>query len=187
CRTRIRPLARALRRVATDAAIRGIAPPRGRPPSPMSDPKPSALSDLARAAGTRAERARQAARLVRLLGGYRWVGLYDVSATEISVVAWDGPEGPAHPRFNVTQGLNGAAVAKRAPVIVQDVASDPRYLETITGTRGEMIYPVLGPSGVVIGTLDVESDRVNAFSSLDETLVAACAQQLGWLWDQPDR
>ena len=152
----------------------------------MSDLTPSALSDLARAAGTRVERAWQAARLVRLLGGYRWVGLYDVSPTEISVIAWDGPEAPVHPRFPVTQGLNGAAVAQRAPVIVQDVTSDPRYLETIAGTRGEMIHPVLAPSGAVVGTLDVESDRVNAFSVRDEELLAACARQLGWLWDQAD-
>jgi len=152
----------------------------------MSELRPTPLSDLARATGTRAERARQAARLVRLLGGYRWVGLYDVSATEVSVIAWDGPEGPVHPRFAVTLGLNGAAVAKRAPVIVQDVARDPRHLETITGTRGEMIYAVLTRSGAVIGTLDVESDRVDAFSSHDERLLAACAQQLGWLWDEAD-
>ena len=149
----------------------------------MSDLRPTPLSDLAHATGTRPERARQAARLVRLLGGYRWVGLYDVSATEISVIAWDGPEAPAHPRFAITRGLNGAAVATRAPVIVQDVTSDPRYLETIAGTRGEMIHLVLAPSGAVVGTLDVESDRVDAFSSRDEELLAACARQLGWLWD----
>ena len=150
----------------------------------MKDLRLTALSELARATGTRAERALEAARLVRRLGGYRWVGLYDVSATEISVIAWDGPEGPARPRFAVTQGLNGVAVANRAPVIVQDVTCDPRFLQTITGTRGEMIQPVLASSGAVVGTLDVESDRVNAFSSRDEELVAACAQHLGWLWDQ---
>jgi putative methionine-R-sulfoxide reductase with GAF domain len=65
---------------------------------------------------------------------------------------------------------------------VQDVVSDPRYLTTIGGTRGEMIQPVLDQSGVVVGTIDVESDRVNAFSTRDEELLALCAENLLWLW-----
>jgi putative methionine-R-sulfoxide reductase with GAF domain len=64
---------------------------------------------------------------------------------------------------------------------VQDVASDPRYLTTIGGTRGEMIQPVLDQSGVA-GTIDVESERVNAFSRRDEQLLEECAKNLFWLW-----
>jgi putative methionine-R-sulfoxide reductase with GAF domain len=52
------------------------------------------------------------------------------------------------------QGLNGAFVSSRKPVIVQDVASDARYLTTIGGTRGEMIQPGFDESGVVVGTID---------------------------------
>lgn len=141
----------------------------------------TALRDLEHAPGTRAQKAQEAVRVIRRLGAYRWAGLYDVSATEIAVIAWDGPEAPTFPRFAVTKGLNGAAVANKAPVIVQDVARDPRYLTTIGGTRGEMICPVIA-SGAVVGTLDVESDRVNAFSARDEELLAACAQDLLWLW-----
>jgi L-methionine (R)-S-oxide reductase len=98
------------------------------------------------------------------------------------VLAWDGPEAPAYPRFPVSSGLNGAAVASRRPLIVQDVSQDPRYLTTIGGTRGEMIQPVLGSSGEVVGSIDVESDKENAFTQRDETLLAECAAALGWLW-----
>jgi L-methionine (R)-S-oxide reductase len=102
------------------------------------------------------------------------------------VIAWSGPQAPAYPRFPITKRLNGASVASRRPVIVQDVASDPRYLTTIGGTRGEMIQPVIDKSGVVVGTIDVESDRVNAFSSRDEELLALCAKNLLWLWPTAD-
>jgi putative methionine-R-sulfoxide reductase with GAF domain len=142
----------------------------------------TALRDLASAPGTRTTKAREAARAIRLLGPYRWTGLYDVSSTEIAVIAWDGPEAPTFPRFPVTKGLNGAAVAEKKVVVVQDVADDARYLTTIGGTRGEMIYPVIASSGQVVGTIDVESDRVHAFSAGDEELLAACAQHLLWLW-----
>src|SRR5262249_23135339 len=100
----------------------------------------------------------------------------------IAVIAWAGPEAPTHPRFPISQGLNGACVSCRKPVIVQDVADDTRYLTTIGGTRGEMIQPVMDQTGLVVGTIDVESDRVNAFTSRDEDVLAVCARNLFWLW-----
>lgn len=141
----------------------------------------SQLRDLAHSRGTREERARAAAGLIRVARPYRWVGLYDATESEIAVIAWDGPEPPTYPRFPVSKGLNGAAVASKRPVIVQNVASDPRYLTTIGGTQGEMIYPILR-SATVMGTIDVESENLNAFSPEDESLLAACADALRWLW-----
>jgi putative methionine-R-sulfoxide reductase with GAF domain len=140
------------------------------------------LMSLRDSEGDRGDKAQQAVDLIRLLGSYRWAGLYDVVATGIAVIAWSGPEAPTHPRFPASKGLNGACVSSREPVIVQDVASNPRYLTTIGGTRGEMIQPVFGEPGAVVGTIDVESDRVNAFGSRDEELLALCAKNLSWLW-----
>ena len=135
----------------------------------------------------RATKAQRAVELIKHLGSYRWAGLYDVLPTEIAVVAWSGPEAPTYPRFPVTQGLNGACVASRKPVIVQDVANDPRYLTTIGGTKGEMIQPIVDESGTVIGTIDIESDQVNAFTDRDAGLLARCAETLSWLWLAADR
>lgn len=148
----------------------------------MMDDRLSALRELATHPGTRKQRAQLAVPLVRSLGSYRWTGLYDVTAEEISVIAWDGPEPPTYPRFPVSKGLNGAAVAARRAVIVQDVTADPRYLTTIAGTGGEMIQPIIGASGTVIGTIDVEAGRINAFAARDEALLSACAAALRWLW-----
>jgi GAF domain-containing protein len=142
----------------------------------------AALRLLRDDAGDRTAKAQRAVELIRTLGPYRWAGLYDVLATEIAVIAWCGPSSPTYPRFPVAKGLNGVCVASRKPVIVQDVATDARYLTTIGGTRGEMIQPVVAESGDVVGTIDVESDRVNAFTRRDEELLAACAANLAWLW-----
>lgn len=140
------------------------------------------LRALGDGAHDRATKAQRAVDLIRTLGPYRWAGLYDVLPTEISVIAWSGPEAPTYSRFPISMGLNGACVASRRPVIVQDVANDPRYLTTIGGTRGEMIQPVVSASGAVIGTIDVESDRINAFGDRDEELLTRCAETLSWLW-----
>lgn len=141
-----------------------------------------ALRALGRGHGDRTSKAQRAIDLIRELGSYRWAGLYDVLPSEIAVIAWSGPQAPTYPRFPVAKGLNGACVASRKPVIVQDVASDSRYLTTIGGTRGEMIQPVFDRAGAVVGTIDVESDRVNAFTSRDQELLSVCAENISWLW-----
>jgi L-methionine (R)-S-oxide reductase len=102
------------------------------------------------------ERARSAERIaasIRQFGGYRWVGVYDVTPDEIAVIGWDGPAPPAHPRFARDRGLCGAAVAAGVTVIVDDVAADPRYLITHTTTRSEIVVPVVRDRGVV-GSID---------------------------------
>jgi GAF domain-containing protein len=127
--------------------------------------------------------AREAANLIREAGTYRWVGLYDVTLTEIVAIAWTGSEAPAYPRFPVSQGLNGAAVATGQPVVVQDVSGDPRYLTTFGSTRAEAIFPVAVPDdGRIIGTIDVESDRIGAFRAEDEVFLKDCARVLLHIW-----
>ncbi len=142
------------------------------------------LRRIVEAPDPREEKARRAAETIRGAGGYRWVGLYDVEEQKIAVIAWSGPGAPTHPRFLRSQGLNGAAVAARAPVVVQDVKKDARYLATLGDTQGEMIVPVIGTDGGVVGTIDVVSAQVNAFTERDRTLLETCASALRLLWDR---
>ena len=124
----------------------------------------------------------EAAEEIRRARGYRWVGLYEVTDVEICAAAWTGSTPPAFPRFPHTRGLSGAAVAAKQPVVSQDVQNDPRYLTTFATTGSEAIYPVIAESGNVIGTIDVESDRVHAFSKDDDRFLRACAVALRPLW-----
>jgi L-methionine (R)-S-oxide reductase len=143
----------------------------------------SRLRDLATAQVERQLKARQAAELVCEARPYRWVGLYDVSPSEIAAIAWTGTTAPAYPRFPVSQGLNGAAVATRQPVNVQDVTQDSRSLTTFRSTRSEAILPVaVSQHGRIVGTIDVESDRVSAFTADDEAFLIRCAQILVPIW-----
>ena len=141
------------------------------------------LKALADSDHPRRDRAHKAASLIRAARTYRWVGLYDVTATEIVAIGWTGSQAPAYPRFPVTQGLNGAAVAAREPVVVPDVTKDPRYLTTFGSTRSEAIFPVQGSDdGSIVGTIDVASDLVDAFEREDETFLQDCARVLLPLW-----
>jgi L-methionine (R)-S-oxide reductase len=139
------------------------------------------IDDVLGSGEGRSEKAVQIAELVRQAGSYRWVGLYKVTEQEIAVIGWSGPGAPAYPRFPVTQGLSGAAVAARRAVVVNDVTADPRYLTTFASTLSEAVVPVLDPgTGVVVGTLDVESAERDAFTDTDrQALVRVAAASSG--------
>ena len=131
----------------------------------------------------RSEKAKQVAEAVRTLGNYRWVGVYDVGSEMVSILAYSGPGAPAYPIFPITQGLTGAAIRAKATVLVGDVQSDPRYLTAFGSTLSEIIVPILDPlRGEVVGTMDVESERANAFSSSEQPLLEECARAALPLW-----
>jgi GAF domain-containing protein len=137
--------------------------------------------------GPRATRAQRGADWIRQARAYRWVGIYDVTPSEIAALAWTGSTAPAFPRFARSQGLSGAAVASGEPLVVQDVAADPRYLTAFGSTRAEAIFPIRAPGGtVIVGTLDVESDRPNAFATEDVSFLEACVSILVVLWVPAD-
>jgi L-methionine (R)-S-oxide reductase len=129
----------------------------------------------------RFSRARALAEALRQARGYHWVGLYDVTATEIRAIAWTGAVAPAFPSFPRSRGLNGAAVSSGQPLIVQDVTQDPRWLTTFGTSKAEAIFPVTVHAAIV-GTIDVESDRVGAFTSADEEFLRHAAVILQPLW-----
>lgn len=141
------------------------------------------IRSTAASGGGRSERAKRLAGLIRKLGDYRWVGIYDVGAEIVSLIAWDGPGAPENPSFPVNQGLTGAAVAQKRAVVVGDVRNDPRYLAAFASTLSEIIVPVLSPDGDrVMGTVDVESERAGAFSARDQQMIEQCAQAALPLW-----
>jgi L-methionine (R)-S-oxide reductase len=122
-------------------------------------------------------RARRAAELIRARTGRRWVGIYRVTTEEVRNLAWSGPAAPAYPNFPIDRGLTGAAIRSRSTVLANDVASDPRYLTNQESTGSELIIPVL-LDGRVVGTLDIEDARTNAFSEDDQTLFEQLAAAL---------
>jgi putative methionine-R-sulfoxide reductase with GAF domain len=62
------------------------------------------------------------------------------------------------------------------------VRNDRQYLTAFGSTLSEIIVPVLDNSTAVIGTIDVESERANAFSDDDSELLEQCAKAALPLW-----
>jgi len=131
---------------------------------------PSAIAALAQAVDSeqpREQRARSAAAVVRAAGTYRGVAIYDVGDDELSLLAGAGSSA-ANPRSDVGQEVSGEAVRTRATVM-----------------RGPQIaVPVLGAeTGIVIGTLAVETDGAQTFSRGEIEFLEECAGVLRPLYD----
>ena len=146
----------------------------------MSDKIVSALNSPS----PRVEKVRNVAEIIREAGGYRWVGIYDVGAETVSIISYSGPDAPAYPQFPASKGLTGSAIRDRKTVVVGDVRNDPRYLTAFGSTLSEIIIPVLDEkTGAVIGTIDVESEKVNAFLHEDQGMLEECARAVRPLWE----
>ena len=98
-------------------------------------------------------------------------------------VVWRGPGAPEYPTFPIDRGLTGVAIALGQTINVGDVASDSRYLTAFGSTQSEIIVPVLDRTGRrVAGTIDVESEKRNAFSPEIQALLENCSQRIRPLW-----
>lgn len=66
-------------------------------------------------------------------------------------------------RAAAAEGIVGAAATLKEPVVVPNVAVDPRYLMVNPETRSELAIPMMH-KGKVIGVLDLESPQLNYFN-----------------------
>lgn len=112
--------------------------------------------------------AKAAAEMVRADRQYRWIGVYKVERGEFVIVAGTGDEPPAYRRFPMTQGLCGAVADSLKTLIVADVRKDPRWLPAFWTTLSEIVVPIISEStGRLLGVLDVESEKLDAFGEDD--------------------
>ena len=129
------------------------------------------LQDLAAfilAAPKRPASLKKAAEMVRAERNYRWIGIYKIERGDFILAAGTGKEPPAYRRFPKTQGLCGAVAETGKTLIVGDVRKDPRWLPAFWTTRSEVVVPIISEkTHQVIGVIDVESERKNAFKEDD--------------------
>jgi len=118
--------------------------------------------------------------VARNLVHYNWIGFYMLDPEDASMLVL-GPfygESTLHVRIPVTQGICGAAVAQGETVIVDDVASDPRYLSCSVDTKSEIVTPIR-VRGLVVGEIDVDSHARNAFQPEDREFLGKVCRD-GW-------
>ena len=77
----------------------------------------------------------------------------------------------------VMEGVTGLVIKTGKPVIINDVSKDPDFLDVTNGqTFSEMTVPVLN-NEQVIGTINLESPRLNEYTQNELTFVSQLADQ----------
>lgn len=138
--------------------------------------------DLALVAAT-GKGAREAAVkfLKSVVPTYSWVGIYAVEGKDLVLDSWSGPLATEHTRIPIGKGICGFAAKAGKTEIVSDVGRDQRYLQCFLSTKSEIVVPIFRQKAVV-GEIDIDSDHLGAFTSLDREFLEAIARRLGEIW-----
>ncbi len=128
----------------------------------------------------------QLVRTIQQAFGYYHVGIGMIEGDEVvyrfgAGELWDHPKfqfKPSRLRVGV-EGISGWVAANGEPLLVPDVLQDPRYVWMQgSTTRSELAVPIL-VKGQVIGVMDAQSDRLNAFDETDLIVLQSLAHQAG--------
>jgi sigma-B regulation protein RsbU (phosphoserine phosphatase) len=118
------------------------------------------------------------AQLTKRIIDYRTFGillLNEHDELEIKLAVHFG-ENAVMPRVKLGEGLVGYAALHREPVVVSDVAQDPRYIRVVPDVRSELAIPMLIKDRC-IGVFDLESPELDAFSKRDVEILTLLASQ----------
>ena len=103
---------------------------------------------------------------------FDWTGFYRVTAPEtLRIGPYQGGHGCLVIPFS--RGVCGAAARSRKVQIVADVEAFPGHIACAATTRSEIVLPVFAGDGRLIGVLDIDSDRPDAFTSADAAGLSA--------------
>jgi L-methionine (R)-S-oxide reductase len=94
-----------------------------------------------------------------------WVGFYIVKNDELVLGPFQGPV--ACTRIAKGKGVCGAAWQAAETLIVPDVDKFPGHIACSSLSKSEIVVPVM-KDGEVVAVLDVDSDKLEDFTSVDE-------------------
>ncbi|MFT4014515.1 MAG: GAF domain-containing protein [Paracoccus sp. (in: a-proteobacteria)] len=97
---------------------------------------------------------------------FDWTGFYRVTAPEVLKI---GPYQGGHGCLVIpfSRGVCGAAARLRQTQLVPDVDAFPGHIACAGSTRSELVIPIIGAGGRLIGVLDIDSDQPDAFTQED--------------------
>ncbi|ARJ70748.1 GAF domain-containing protein [Paracoccus contaminans] len=108
---------------------------------------------------------------------FDWTGFYRVVAPSLLKI---GPYQGGHGCLVIpfARGVCGAAARTRQTQLVPDVDAFPGHIACASSTRSEIVVPVLGRGGRLIGVLDIDSNRPDAFTDQDRRALEGMMQDV---------
>ena len=109
--------------------------------------------------------------------GFYWIGFYLVKNNELVLGPFQGPI--ACTRIGKGKGVCGSVWEKEQTLIVPDVDQFPGHIACSSASRSEIVIPLMN-NGQVMGVLDIDSDKLNDFSEVDEQYLKEILKGLQW-------
>ena len=136
--------------------------------------KPTLYADLASAleglvAGESdgiANMANAASLIWETLPDINWVGFYRNIGGELVVGPFQGR--PACVRIPFGSGVCGVAAETRQVQLVEDVHAFPGHIACDSASNSEIVVPIVGADGELLGVLDIDSPKHARFDAEDE-------------------
>ena len=95
-----------------------------------------------------------------------WVGFYFFDGTELVGGPFQGQ--PACVRIPLDRGVCGAAARTRTTQRVEDVNAFPGHIACAAASRSELVVPLVGAGGALIGVFDIDSPLPGRFDEQDQ-------------------
>ncbi|MGB8953031.1 MAG: two-component regulator propeller domain-containing protein, partial [Candidatus Aminicenantales bacterium] len=115
------------------------------------------------------------------------VNLFDKETNEIVyLVGWNktGLPIPRGHRQKLGQGLIGTAALQKKTIVANDVTKAPGYIAIhLTQTKSELIIPLL-VKDKLLGVLDLQDDKLNAFSEDTVSVLKSIANYIAYIVDE---
>jgi len=97
--------------------------------------------------------------------GFFWVGFYLSKEGQLVLGPFQGPL--ACTRIDFDSGVCGHAYTTQETIIVPNVDKFPGHIMCSSASRSEIVLPILDSKNVIVGVLDIDSDKLNDFSRID--------------------
>lgn len=113
-----------------------------------------------------ANAANTSALLYQVMPDINWAGFYFLKRpSELVLGPFQGK--PACVRIAVGRGVCGAAVERRASILVRDVHDFADHIVCDSDSRSELVVPLI-KRGTVLGVIDLDSPRIARFDAGDQ-------------------
>ena len=97
---------------------------------------------------------------------FDWTGFYRVVAPQLLKIGpYQGGHGCLAIPFD--RGVCGAAARTGEVQRIADVDAFPGHIACASSTRSELVLPVVGGSGQLLGVFDIDSNQPDAFTQQD--------------------
>lgn len=110
--------------------------------------------------------------------GFFWIGFYLVKDGELVLGPFQGPV--ACTRIQKDKGVCGAAWKQEQTVLVPNVDLFDGHIACSSLSKSEIVVPLF-KNGEVVGVLDVDSDKLEAFDQIDKKHLEKLCQWISGL------